>query len=393
MQVPPVRPTNRIRFDRNEWSGAFGDMGTDFPLIAGMILAAGLNPTGVLISFGAMQIATGLIYRMPMPVQPLKAMAVLVIAHRATGSVLFGAGLAIAAMMLLLTVTGALGWLARAIPKPVVRGIQAGLGLQLAALSLKEYLPAEGAHGYLLGAVSFILILALLGNRRYPPAMFVIALGVAFAFFFSHGSVGWLHTLGLRVPELHVPTRDDIWTGFIVLAIPQIALSLGNSVLATKQIAEDLFPNKNLSIRKIGFTYSAMNFVNPFFGGVPTCHGSGGMAGHYAFGGRTGGSVVIYGIFYLVLGAFFSGSFQQVLVFFPKPMLGAILIVEAVALIALIRDVMEDEVSRFVALLVAGMAVNLPYGYVVALVAGTGLIYFLRRKTPGFISIAPARRN
>jgi MFS superfamily sulfate permease-like transporter len=136
-----------------------------------------------------------------------------------------------------------------------------------------------------------------------------------------------------------------------------------------------------------------MNFVNPLFGGVPTCHGSGGMAGHYAFGGRTGGSVVIYGIFYLILGMFFSGSFQQVLVFFPKPMLGAILIVEAVALIALIRDVMGDEVNRFVAPLVALMAVNLPYGYVVALIAGTGLIYFLKRKSPGFMSIEPASRD
>ena len=115
-----------MRFDRNEWSGAFGDMGTDFPLIVGMILAAGLDPTGVLLAFGLMQIMTGLIYRMPMPVQPLKAMAVLVIAQKATGNVLFGAGLAIAVMMLTLSVTGLLDLLARAIPKSVIRGIQFG---------------------------------------------------------------------------------------------------------------------------------------------------------------------------------------------------------------------------------------------------------------------------
>ena len=376
--APFQRPSKWIRFDRNEWSGAFGDMGTDFPLIVGMILAAGLDPTGVLVAFGLMQIFTGLLYRMPMPVQPLKAMAVLVIAHKATGNMLFGAGLAIAVMMLLLSITGGLEWLTKAIPKAVIRGIQAGLGLQLAGLALREYMPANGATGYALAAVSLLIILLLLGNRRFPPAMFVIALGVAFAFVFSHGSVSWVHSLSLHLPHIAVPSRQDIWTGFLVLAIPQIALSLGNSVLATKQIAQDLFPEKKLGVTKIGVTYSAMNFVNPLIGGVPTCHGSGGMVGHYAFGGRTGGSVVIYGTFYLLLGLFASGAFQQVIVFFPKPMLGAILLIEAIALIALMRDLAHDTTAGVVALVVAVSAINLPDGYVVGLIFGTALYYFLR---------------
>ena len=75
----------------------------------------------------------------------------------------------------------------------------------------------------------------------------------------------------------------------------------GNSILATRQIASDLFPARQITIRKLGLTYAAMNLLNPWFGGVPTCHGSGGMAGHYTFGARTGGSVIIYGLFYLVL--------------------------------------------------------------------------------------------
>jgi hypothetical protein len=369
-----------LRFDRNEWSGAFGDMGTDFPLIAGMILAAGLDPTGVLIAFGLMQITTGLIYRMPMPVQPLKAMAVLVIAQKATGSVLFGAGLAIAIMMLTLSATGLLDVLARTIPKAVVRGIQFGLGLQLAQLALKDYLPADGNAGYLLGAISFVVILALLGNRRFPPAMFVIALGILFAVFWKGAGVGWLHTLGVAMPKLHIPTRQEVWTGFLLLAIPQIALSLGNSVLATKQLASDLFPERRLTIRKIGFTYSLMNFVNPFLGGVPTCHGSGGMAGHYAFGGRTGGSVIIYGLFYLFLGVFASGAFQQVVVFFPKPMLGIILVFEAVALILLLRDLSASKSELAIAVFGGLMAVTLPYGYVIALVVGTAIFYLAQKR-------------
>ena len=53
-------------------------MGTDVPLIIGVALASHLDGASVLIMFGAMQILTGLAYRMPMPVQPLKAMAAIV---------------------------------------------------------------------------------------------------------------------------------------------------------------------------------------------------------------------------------------------------------------------------------------------------------------------------
>ena len=149
----------RIRFDRNELSGAFGDMGTDFPLIAGMILAAGLNPASVLTLFGTMQILTGLLYGIPMPAQPLKAMAVIVISQKASGAMLYGAGLAIGVVMLVLAGTGLLGWLANAVPKSVVRGIQFGLGLQLATLALRDYVPAEGTAGLVLAGLAFLLTL------------------------------------------------------------------------------------------------------------------------------------------------------------------------------------------------------------------------------------------
>src|SRR2546427_8884003 len=126
-----------IRFDRNELAGAFGDIGTDLPLIVGMVMAARLDSASVLTMFGAMQILTALRYRMPMPVQPLKAMAAIVIAANGKigGDVLFGAGLAIGVIMLFLTLTGLIDWLAHVVPKVVVRGIQFGLGLQLASVA------------------------------------------------------------------------------------------------------------------------------------------------------------------------------------------------------------------------------------------------------------------
>jgi hypothetical protein len=373
----------RIKFDRNELSGAFGDIGTDLPLIVGMILAAKLDPASVLTMFGLMQLLTGLAYGLPMPAQPLKAMAVLVIAGKATAGMLYGGGLAIGIVMLLLTVTGSIDWLARVVPKSVVRGIQCGLGLQLAILALTQYVPSEGNRGYVLAAVAFVVALLLLGNRVFPPAPLLIALGVAYAFAFKLNAGVLAHGIAFQLPRIHTPTASDILAGFLVLALPQLPLSLGNSILATRQIAEDLFPKRNITIRKISATYSLMNLINPFFGGVPTCHGSGGMAGHYAFGGRTGGSIVIYGSIYLALGLFLSHGFQTAIELFPKPILGVILAFEGLVLIRLIRDMASSVVDFTVVVLVALMCVGLPYGYVIGLVVGTIAAHSLKGRLSG----------
>src|SRR5438477_182428 len=130
----------------NRTGASAGSAGISAPS-AGMILIAKLDTASVLVMFGLMQIVTGLVYRMPMPVQPLKAMAVLVITQKLSGRILYGGGLAIGVMMLVLAVTGLIEWVARAVPKSVVRGIQFGLGLQLASLALKDYVQAGGLPG------------------------------------------------------------------------------------------------------------------------------------------------------------------------------------------------------------------------------------------------------
>lgn len=376
--------TTAIRFDRNELSGAFGDIGTDLPLLVGMILAAKLDPASVFVVYGIMQVATALWYRMPMPVQPLKAVAALVIAGKIAGPVLFGGGLAIGIIMVVLTLTGLIDWLARVIPKSVIRGVQLGLGLQLSILALKEFIPAGGSTGYALALVAFILTVALLGNRRYPPAIFVLSLGAVFAIAtaVNVGAIG--QSIGFSLPTLRIPQWSDILTGAMLLALPQVPLSLGNSLLATRQIAHDLFPERPaLSLKRIALTYSAMNLVNPFFGGVPTCHGSGGMAGHYAFGGRTGGSVIIYGIFYLVLGLILSAGFGAVVGLFPRPILGVLLFFEGLTLVLLARDMMADRKGLGITVLVGLIASTLPYGYLVGMVIGTVLAHLPDRWAVG----------
>ncbi len=379
MTPSDVELSPRFRFDRNELAGAFGDIGTDLPLIVGMVMAAGLDAASVLVMFGIMQYATAIRYGMPMAVQPLKAMAVIVITQKIAGPVLFGAGLAIGVVMLLLTVTGALAWLARVVPKSVVRGLQLGLGLQLALLALGDYVRSAGVIGYGLAMIAFAIAIALYGNRRFPPALPIIALGMLYAFMFNLDARDLASGLGFTLPLLRMPAPADVWTGLVILALPQIPLSLGNSLLATRQTAHDLFPEKQITIRQLGYSYSLMNLVNPWLGGIPSCHGSGGLMGHYTFGARTGGSLLIYGSLFVAMGLFFAGAFSQVVQVFPLPVLGVLLLFEGWALMWLARDVVPVRRELAITVSVAVLAVMAPYGYLVGMAAGTVAHYALGR--------------
>lgn len=367
---------NGIKFNKQELSGSVGDIGTDFPLIVAMIIAAGLHTPSVLIVFGLMQIFTGLIYKMPMPVQPLKAMATIVIAQQLGGNILLGAGLAIGIVMLILSLSGILSRIADLIPKSVIRGIQLGLGMNLSLLAFQKYIPNLGINGFILALAAFIIIIIFIDNKKYPASILVLGLGAVYILIFDNNSFSLKDAIGLNIPQFGFPSTEDITKGFLLLALPQIPLSLGNSIIATKQVANDLFPEKPpLSVRKIGLTYSFMNLVIPFFSGIPSCHGSGGMVGHYTFGGRTGGSVIIYGIFYITLGLFLGNAFDSVVKIFPLPILGVILMFEGLALMLLIRDLLNQPKDFVIAILVGIVAAGLPYGFVISIFIGTCIYY------------------
>lgn len=396
----------RLRFDRHELAGSVGDLGTDLPLIVGMVLAAGLDPASVLVVFGTFQILSGVAYGLPMPMQPLKAMAALVIAGQATKEQLYGGGLAIGAAMLALSLSGGLTWLARAIPRPVVRGIQVGLGLTLANIALKTFLPDAGLAkaiaatlvgeqvaaalpgwsslflipGFLLALAGFGILLVGRSHGRWWAGPAVVGIGLAVtAFTADWGAAG----AGFSLPQPHVPAWADVATGFLILALPQLPLSISNSVIATEQTVRDLFPERATTVRKIGLTYAAANLLAPWLGGIPVCHGCGGLAGHYALGGRTGGSVVLYGGAYLLVGLFLAGSFGVLAGAFPLPLLGVLLLFEALTLLSLARELAGSSRDWTIALIVALSAFGLPQGYLVGVIAGLLLDRFLPKSTDG----------
>lgn len=379
MTDAPALRTPWLRFDRHELAGAFGDIGTDLPLLIALVSTCGLDAASVCIVFGLMQVLTGLVYGMPMPVQPLKAMAAIMLTQKLSAGTLAGGGLVIGVVMLLLTVTGLLDLLARVVPKEVVRGMQLGLGITLATLALKDYAGSDGVPGYVLAGVSVVLLLVLRRQHRVPAPLAVMGLGLLYAVVVKLDLSTLTGAFGVHLPTLISPTREELLSGALLLALPQLPLSLGNSVIATSQASADLFPGRGVPVRKIGFTYALMNLVAPWFGGVPVCHGCGGLVGFHGFGARTGGAPVLYGSMYLVLGLFFSAGFANVVHVFPMPVLGVVLLFEAIALMTLVADVTSEPRAWWVALAVAAAVVGLPYGYVVGLVGGSLLVFGLRR--------------
>ncbi|KOR38548.1 transporter [Planktothricoides sp. SR001] len=371
----------KVKFNRHEIAGSFGDIGTDLPLIVGMIQAVNLNSASVFIIFGISQMFAGFFYGLPMPMQPLKAMAVLVITQKVPGEILFGAGLAIGIFMLILTLSGGLNLLARLIPLCVVRGLQFGLGLSLASLALKTYIPSAGIPGYIIAALGFLILITTPKYSRIPAGIAVILLGLLYAGLFSLNFQEIGSNIGLAIPEFYQPKWSDILTGFVILALPQIPLSISNSLIATEQTVKDLFPEQRVSIRRIGLTYAIANVIAPFFGGIPVCHGCGGLAGHYALGARTGGSVILYGSMYLIIGLFFSPVFGEVVQVFPQPILGVILLFESLTLLLLIADQAAEKNKFIIALIVGLFALLVPQGYILGMIIGTGLYYLSNRLT------------
>jgi MFS superfamily sulfate permease-like transporter len=220
-----------------------------------------------------------------------------------------------------------------------------------------------------------VIVFLLIGNRKYPPALAVIILGLLYSLIFNTGAAPHFSTMHISLPQIHTPSLYDILTGFLILGLPQLPLSISNSLIATKKLADDLFPEKQLTVKKLANTYSIMNIVNPLLGGIPVCHGSGGLAGHYAFGGRTGGTLLLYGSIYLLVGIFLAGDYASVRALFPLPVLGVILSVEGFSLAKFIKKTVGSK-ELIIALTVGFICVFVTSGYVYGLMAGT-LIYYL----------------
>ncbi|KXA95099.1 hypothetical protein AKJ36_01520 [candidate division MSBL1 archaeon SCGC-AAA259I07] len=347
-----------FRFSLEEFSGAFGDSITVIPLLVGIALTTEANLSHLLLFFGVFQIVTGLYFRLPMPVEPMKALAALGIAGTLSYSEITTAGVVLGCLLLASGGLGVMGRLDRFVPKSVVRGIQLGLALIL----------LESAFGYMVDliwlasiGIIIVLIFLFLNLRKNIPnvsAFIVILIGIIYGVY-VHG-LPPISLIGM--PELSLPSLSDFPGGVMIGAFPQFLLSVGNAVLATSFLFQDLLGQK-VSPDGISKSMGVMCLTSSLFGGFPMCHGSGGLAGQYRFGARTGGSNIILGCAYLGI-AIIAGS-AQFLGFFPYSILGALLV-----FISLELGLAARETDRWTVTILTGAVsflTNIGIGFLVGL--------------------------
>ena len=363
-------------FNRVELAGSLGDLGTLLPIVVAMILINKLSPSAVFLSFGLFYLITGYYYRLPVPVQPLKAVGAIAIAYPTviTESVIGASGIIFGAILLVLGVTGMVDRLAKLFTQPVVRGIQLALGLVFLRkgieLIVDKKLFLSGVAGsfaqynlnLIMGIAVFALVLALLDNKKLPAALAALAAGIVGGLAF--GGFGNLKfSLGPTDIHLISPTMNDFWTAFIMLILPQIPLTIGNACVGTADTCCALFPkNPLLSKAKAGrfaLTMGIANLPVGFFGAVPMCHGTGGLAAHYRFGARTGGAPLMIGALFVTMSLAFGEFGFTLLSMIPNSVLGVLLIFAGLELCPLIRSLKANE-EYFVALLIAGIALAVP---------------------------------
>ena len=369
----------RIRdfeFNLRELAGSMGDFGTLFPLAIGYFAVNGLNPAGLLVMMGLANIVTGIVYRLPMPIEPKKLLAVVAISQKWPPSLIYATGFGTGLIWLILAFTGLAQKIAALTPRSVVRGIQVALGIMLAIqgfnmLNTGSIVWILGAVsikiGWILGIVSIIIVIFLRQNKYAPAAIVLMVLGIAVVGF--KGELPEVIHFGLTLPPLTRFSPIEIWQGMVLAGFAQIALTASNAVIATSALITQYFPDKVVSEKKLGLDHGVMNIISPFFGGMPMCHGAGGLAGQYYFGARTGGTNIIEGLIEISLGLFLATSIAALFAVFPESIIGAMLLLVGIELVKFARDIKLKEITIIALTVGLSLATNMAIGFVVAVVA------------------------
>lgn len=292
----------KIRFDLSELAGSMGDFGTILPLVLAVALVAGLDIGYIFLFFGIWFVISGLLYRVPVPVEPMKVIAVIAIAEAIGPGEIAAAGILLGVIFLVLGTGNWMNLLEKWIPDSVIRGIQLGLALLLLKTSGGFMLEDPIYFGF---GVAIIVGIFLFSRWRKIPdlsslVLILLALGAGIVI------QGLPQLVFLSPPALVLPEPGDFIPALSVLVIPQALLTLTNAILATSLLSRDLMSVKLMPAR-LSRTIGLMNLVSVPFGGMPMCHGAGGMAGMYRFGARTGGANIIAGGIFVILALFFAG--------------------------------------------------------------------------------------
>lgn len=348
-------------------SGAFGDIGVLFPIAIVLIGKNGFNPTALFLAAGLFYILSAYYFRITMPVQPLKAMSAIAIATGLGPEVINTAGIIIGFIFLAIALTGLSVKIGKFFPVSVIRGIQLGLGVMLVRASM----PLMGADPVTAAVSGAVLVGGVYFIKSVPPLIPLMVFGIAISMSRIHGlSIGPV----ALTPVL--PGVDNLWIAFMVLVLPQIALSIGNAIVATEATGKLLYGEKasRLTLKNIPVSMGIANIASGIIGGVPMCHGSGGMTAHAKFGATRSVSGYIIGGALIAAALVLGKSGLAVISAFPGGILGVLLCYVGIQHAMFIKDIISDKADLFIAGSVAAASLitnNLTIGFL----AGIGIHY------------------
>jgi hypothetical protein len=344
----------RVSFSAGEVTGALGDSVTVLPIVVALGATTAVSLPHVLLLFGVFQVVWGVTYGLPLSVEPMKALAGLAIAGALTAGELAAAGLVAGVVLLAMGALGALDRIEAIVGRPVVRGVQFAVALLLLETGLSLGTADLAVAGLGVG----IAAAAELARRGQASALAVLAVGAGLA-------VAETGTPSPAVPALAAFPSGAPTLSFAVVegTVAQLAMTVGNAAVATAVLCADLF-DRDVSADDLSTSMGAMTLAAVPLGGIPMCHGSGGLAGKYAFGARTGGANVILGVLYAAVALVAGGGLVMA---FPTALLGVLLAVVAVQLGRTAAD--TDDLLLTAAVGVAGLLVNVGVAFVAGALA------------------------
>lgn len=362
-----------MRLNRHEAAGAVADIGVLVPLAVALIVGNGLSATAVLLPAALLYLAVAAVYRVPISVQPLKAFAAIAIAEQVGSDEIAAGALIFGVLFVILGRSGLIDLVARAFPRPLIRGIQLAVGLLLLKVAWDLVTDPAGhfearalATHWALPAAAGALLL-LLALRRYPVSLALVGIGAVAAVVLAGGAVS-LGPSSLSLPSL---SGDMLWTAFTVLVVPQVALSFANSCLATADVARTYFGERAARITpgRLATSLGLGSTLAGAISGMPVCHGAGGVTAHYRFGARTAAAPALMGAVLLALALLAGSGLAELLSAFPLPILAGLLASAGLLHIALLRDLARaHEWALAIAVGLLGFATNL------TLALGAGLV-------------------
>ena len=364
-----------------EASGAVADLGVLVPLAAALVLVNGLDAGAVLLCAGLLYLGAGLWFKVPFPVQPLKALAAIAVAEGLHPGVIHAAGLEMGLLLLLISVGGVANAVARIFTKPVIRSLQLGVGILLgiAAWKLVVKPPAvfsgvpSSPWPMLLAAATLFGVWWAARDGRYWAALAVLVAGIAATVVAAHPS---LDGPSILVPSIGLPPAAAFGTAFWLLVIPQFPLTFGNAVVAVDDLAHEYFGEaaRRVSPSRICISDGLGNVISGLVGGMPMCHGAGGLTAHVKLGSRTAGMNLVLGGTLVAVGLLFGPQVPVLLGLLPVWALAGFLAYAGIRHASLVRDLRGVSLAIALACGILGAAMgNLAITAGLALLADHGL--------------------